>query len=109
MKSQHYSDAYGLLTSQTQHGLSSGAFAARYSGQDGGIKWLDCTVDPTTYEGDNKGVNLLAVLHHTGPTVVPGVPDYAYFILLPRNGVWRIDILFICASNRCGALSGGLA
>lgn len=108
IKSRNYTDAFGLLTSQAQHGYSVNALAAQYSGKNGGVQWLDCNVDPTTYEGDNTGVNMVAELQHPGPTVVPGMPDHAYFVLLPQNGAWRITLLFVCASSRCGALSGGL-
>ncbi|MGO8949298.1 MAG: hypothetical protein ACLQUY_16935 [Ktedonobacterales bacterium] len=102
MKSQNYTDAFGLLTSQSQQGSSVNALGAKYSGMDGGVKWLDCAADPSTYQGDNTGVSLAAQVQHTGPSVVPGMPDHAMFYLSPENATWKIILLFICSNAACG-------
>ena len=108
IKSQNYSDAFGLLTTygQAGQGNSVSALGAKYSGKDGGVKWLNCAVDPTTYEGDKTGVDLVALVQHTEATLSPGMPDHAIFFLSLENATWKINLLFICASTQCGGLSG---
>jgi hypothetical protein len=97
-------DTFGLLTSsgQAAQGNSASALGAKYSGKNGGVKWLNCTVDPTSYDSNDNNVSLVAEVQHTGATLFPGQPDRAIFFLSLEQATWKINILFICASAQCG-------
>jgi hypothetical protein len=101
IKSQNYTDAFGLLTSQSQQGYSAKALGAKYSGKDGGVKWLDCTVDPGTYVGDDTNITLIAQVQDTSPKPFPGLTDGAQFALTKENSTWKIAAVFTCANTAC--------
>ncbi|MGH9637044.1 MAG: hypothetical protein ACRD72_19615 [Candidatus Angelobacter sp.] len=100
MKSQNYTDAFGLLTSRSQQFYSAQALAAKYSGKDDGVKWLDCTVNPTSYQGDTN-VLLVAQLQDTTAKLFPGQLDGAQFALVQENSTWKIDVVLMCGNSQC--------
>ncbi len=100
IKSQNYTDAFGLLTPKSQQGYSAKALGAKYSGKDGDAKWLNCTVDPTTYVGDTN-VTLIAQVQDTSPKPFPGLTDGAQFALTKENSTWKIVAVFMCANSAC--------
>lgn len=96
IKSQNYSDAFALLSSNARQGNSAKALAAQYSGKAGGDKWLDCAADPTTYQGVTN-VSLVVRVHDSSPQHVDG----AEFHLVQEEKQWKIDTIFMCGNTTC--------
>jgi len=101
--SQNYTDAFGLLTQETQQTISASAYAAQYSGKKNSIKWLNCTVDPSTYTGDTaaKAVTLYAGVQLENTATKRQMSNKASIGLAPDGQTWGIALVFLCGLYEC--------
>lgn len=103
IQSQNYTDAFGLLTSEIRQAITVTAYAAQYSGKKNGVKWLNCTVRPSTYSGDSSenSVTLNAGVQLENTRTKKQMSNSASIGLAPDGGTWGIALVFLCGAYAC--------
>lgn len=102
IQSQNYKDSFGLLTTKLQQSTSLAVFSALYSGKQGD-KWLNCAVNPSSYQGnerlDDKNVVLTAHVHLKNLRTGAETQDNGKIGFELENTHWKIDIVFLCGGS----------
>jgi hypothetical protein len=98
IQSHNYKDSLGLFTTKLQQATSLAVYSDLYSGKQG-VSWLNCSVDPTSYQGYQRpsDINVALKAHVQLKNVKTGAQTQGdgKIGLELENAQWKIDIVFL--------------